>query len=143
MAIPPLRADGFLPEGVHPADVEEVRQHFGTATPRRRELMQRVELWVELACLVGAKRLLLNGSFVTKKRSPNDVDAVMLLPSDFGERLRMFDSVAFEIQDCLCYRYPAELFAAWDAEGLQKWITYFARVRRRENLCKGMVEVLL
>lgn len=78
MAIPVFRDDGLLPDGLHVAKLEEVRQHFGLATPRRRELMQRVDLWVELARLVRSRRLLLDGSFVTEKVSPNDVVAVIL-----------------------------------------------------------------
>ena len=48
MPIPTFRADGFLPEGVHCAELDEIRERFGSAIPRRRELMDRVELWVEL-----------------------------------------------------------------------------------------------
>ena len=141
MPIPPFREDGYLPEGVHSADMEEIRQRFGSATPRRRELMQHVDLWVELARLIGASRLLLDGSFVTRKLSPNDVDAVILLPADFDDRLREFDSIAWELQDCVYYGHPAELFFAQNEQRWQEWVGHFSRVRQNANIKKGMVEV--
>ena len=143
MAIPVFREDGFLPEGVHFAEMEEVRERFGLATPRRRELMERVENWIELARLVRARRLLLDGSFVTEKLSPNDVDAVMLLPLDFDERLREFDSVAWEIRDCAHYGHPAELFLAKGDDRWLEWIEYFSRVRMNQDIHKGLIEVRL
>jgi len=143
MAIPPFRTDGFLPKGAHPADLEEIRQRFGSATPRRRKLMEGVDQWVELARLVGAPRFLLGGSFVTNKLSPNDVDAVILLPSDFAERLRKYDSIAWEIRDCIHYRQPPELYMVRSEEGWQVWVDHFSQVRGTSKLKKGVIEVLL
>ena len=143
MAIPPIREDGYLPDGVHGADVEEVRQRFGSASVRRRELMKHVDLWVELAHAVAARRLLLDGSFVIQKHSPNDVDAVILLLLDFGDRLRDFDSLAWELRDCIHYGHPAELFLAFDEQRWQQWIDYFSQVRGHNQIRKGLIEVVL
>ena len=76
MPIPEFRPDGYLPLGVHPATQEEVVQRFGKATARRRVLMERATDWVVLARTLGAHRLLLDGSFVTVKPEPGDVDAI-------------------------------------------------------------------
>jgi hypothetical protein len=86
MPIPEFRPDGYLPLGLHLATQEEVAQRFGNATARRRGLMERVSEWLVLARTVRAHRLLLDGSFVTAKPDPGDVDAVCWLPSDFEDR---------------------------------------------------------
>ena len=76
MPIPEFRPDGYLPLGVHLTTQEEVAQRFGKATARRRVLMERVAEWLTLARALGAQRLLLDGSFVTPKPEPGDVDAI-------------------------------------------------------------------
>jgi hypothetical protein len=52
---------------------------------RRRRLTLRLRRWIELGRAVGAKRLLVDGSFVTAQAEPNDVDAVMRLPDNFAD----------------------------------------------------------
>src|SRR5437764_6785983 len=83
--IPPFRQDGYLPEGIHQTTEAEVTFRFGTQSRRRRRLALRLRRWIELGRAVGARRLLVDGSFVTAKAEPNDVDAVMLLPDNFGD----------------------------------------------------------
>lgn len=75
--IPKLCEDGYLPDGVHLAEFEELALRFGTGSPRRGRLLERVWRWVALVRVVGAKRLFVAGSFVTAKHEPEDVDAVV------------------------------------------------------------------
>ncbi len=86
-AIPPFRADGYLPEALCLTSEAEVLFRFGTATRRRRRLALRLRRWIELARSVGGQRLLIDGSFITAKGEPNDIDAVLLLPPDFQEQV--------------------------------------------------------
>lgn len=78
MAIPGFREDGYLPEGLHLADEDEVEDRFGQSTPRRVYLMGRVRRWLQLARAVGARRLLIDGSFVTRKPERNCRGSVMI-----------------------------------------------------------------
>ncbi len=72
--IPPLRRDGLLPPGVHPADDwAEVVQRFG-GTPERASLLQKLRLGLENLRDAGCAWVLLDGSFVSDKPDPNDVD---------------------------------------------------------------------
>jgi hypothetical protein len=86
-AIPPFRADGYLPEGLYRASEAEVLFRFGTSTRRRRRLALRLRRWMELSRHVGGRRLLIDGSFITAKDEPIDIDAVLLLPPDFREQV--------------------------------------------------------
>ena len=76
--LPPFDESGNLPGGIHPASIEEIVSRFGHGSPERevevRELLQLVA-WARGH---GVRRLIVNGSFVTDKREPNDVDVVLL-----------------------------------------------------------------
>ncbi|MCG8450731.1 MAG: hypothetical protein MI725_14270, partial [Pirellulales bacterium] len=78
--IPDFREDGCLPEGLHVATEAEITFRFGTDTPQRRRLALRLRRWIELSRAVSARRLFVDGSFVTTKPIPNDIDAVVWLP---------------------------------------------------------------
>ena len=84
--IPDFRPDGYLPEGMHPASEAEVTFRFGTANRQRRRLVLRVRRWIELAHRINAPRLFIDGSFVTAKAEPNDVDAVVGAFFSWGRR---------------------------------------------------------
>lgn len=74
MMIPAFRADGTLPEGIHSAqDWGEVKRVFGRSA-RRRELLARMHPGLQNLAAAGCPRVLLDGSFVTTKREPGDVD---------------------------------------------------------------------
>ena len=65
--IPKFCADGFLPEGLYLASEANIMFRFGSSSRRRRRLILRLRRWIELVRLVGALRLLIDGSFVTAK----------------------------------------------------------------------------
>src|SRR6266852_5549466 len=98
MPIPAFRYDGYLPAGLHGASEEEVVARLGRSTSRRGYLLGRLRRWLELARAVGARRFFINGSFVTEKAEPGDVDAVVWLPDSFREQVRAGRSGAIELQ---------------------------------------------
>jgi hypothetical protein len=87
-ALPDFREDGYLPNGLFPATEAEVTFRFGTQSGRRQRLVLRLRQWISLARAVSASRLLVDGSFVTSKPEPNDVDSVVLLPQDLGDQIK-------------------------------------------------------
>src|SRR5688572_11318179 len=112
--IPALRPDGYLPDGLHRASESDVTFRFGTGSQRRRKLAIRLRRWIDLARQIGAVRFLVDGSFVTAKPDPNDVDAVVLLPSDFQRQVGKGTETALELEEMLLTRRPEEVFAAED-----------------------------
>ena len=141
--IPEFRTDGYLPEGVHVATEAEVTFRFGTDTSRRRRLALRLRRWIELSRAVSAKRLFVDGSFVTAKPEPNDVDAVVWLPGDFVRRISEGDIDAIELESMLLTRHPEEIFAAEDRRDWDDWLEFFGRTREADGRRKGVVEVKL
>lgn len=88
-SIPAFRGDGYLPEGLFQATLAEITFRFGTSSRRRRFLTLRLRRWTELARQTGAERMFVDGSFVTAKEHPSDIDAVVLLAIKLGMRALM------------------------------------------------------
>ena len=141
--IPPFRADGYLPDGLHLASEADVTFRLGASTPRRRRLALRVRRWIELARDVRARRLLVDGSFVTEKEKPNDVDAVVLLPPDFEQQIESGIESALLLEEMLLTRRPEEIFAAEDEADWNDWVEFFSRTREADGRRKGLVEIVL
>jgi hypothetical protein len=112
--LPSFRSDGYLPEGVYLCSEAEVIFRFGSSSRRRRRLVLRLRRWIELGRQVGARRLLVDGSFVTAKAKPHDIDSVIFLPEDFIQQLEREFASALELEEMLLTRRPEELFAAED-----------------------------
>jgi len=143
MAIPDFREDGYLPIGVHKATEAEVRERFGSSTLRRMMLMERLADWLSLARTIKAQRFLVDGSFATIKVDPNDVDCVIWLPQDFIQQFEWGRIEAVTLFKVMESRSPKELFGAFVHNDWDEWIQFFSRVRGRETILKGMVEVQL
>jgi hypothetical protein len=141
--IPELREDGYLPDGVHLAEFEELALRFGTGSPRRGRLLERIRKWVALARVVGAKRIFVAGSFVTGKLEPADVDTVVLLPKDFAEQIDRGQFDALELAEMLTTRQPEEIFAAEDERDWYDWISFFTKSREPDGRTCGIIEVKL
>jgi hypothetical protein len=99
--------------------------------------------WIELARAVGALRLLIDGSFVTAKEKPNDIDAVVLLPADFEEQVACEFDAALELEGMLLSRMPEEIFAAEDSADWNDWVEFFSQTREADRRRKGLVEIEL
>ena len=74
MSIPPLRKNGELPPGEHQASVDQVEWVFGCSTERRKSLMRGLRDAISNLASSGVRKLWINGSFVTDKDEPNDID---------------------------------------------------------------------
>jgi hypothetical protein len=83
--IPAFDDDGYLPRGIHPATTEEIAVRFGQESEMRRVQMESLVWLIELARRSGVLRIVVNGSFVTDKLEPNDVDCVLLIGPGFPQ----------------------------------------------------------
>ena len=81
----------------------------------------------------------MNGSFVTAKPDPGDVDAVIWLNETFLQLLEAKDQQAMDLQKMFLTRTPKEAFAVFDQTGWDDWLDFFSFTRAGEQ--KGVVEV--
>jgi hypothetical protein len=132
--IPAINDDGYLPPGVHQATLAEVAERFGQETELRPVQMESLNWLVDVARRAGALRLIVNGSFVTDRPEPNDVDCVLLIgpgfPHDPTAEKELLDGLRF---------IELKLVGAEDFALLVEHI--FAS--DRQAVPKGMIEVAL
>jgi hypothetical protein len=126
---------GNLPPGIHRCSVAELVARFGSGSDDREAEISELLRFIEAAKAAGVRRLLVNGSFVTGKLSPNDVDVVFLPGPDYPGPGPKLDS------DELVWPFLQIIVAADDAD-FEAWaLRQFATDRRRRP--KGVVEVIL
>lgn len=134
MAIPPIRADGTLPPGEHPATLDEIFAAFQATTPERQSLNDALKVCVEtIRRLRLADQVALDGSYVTSKPSPSDIDMVVLTPGVYqlaGERRYTAEGIDTALLD---------IQFAHDAADFQGWMTFFSADRNLSP--KGIIRL--
>jgi hypothetical protein len=132
--IPEFDDNGYLPPGVHRAPLEEVAERFGREPELRQAQTESLQWLLDIARRAGAERLIINGSYVTDKWEPNDVDCVLLAGRDFPK-----DAAAeAELRDGL----PFVQFAIVDQETFDRYVEVIFGTDRR-GVPKGVIEVVL
>ena len=132
--IPVLGNQGYLPPGIHPATLPEIEARFGRESELRRVQMESLRWLIELAQRAGIRRIVVNGSFVTDKLEPNDVDCVLLVTAGFP----VDDSAAEELLGGL----PFINMELVDQEAFDH-VTRKTFATDRNLVPKGMIEVIL
>jgi len=95
---------------------------------------------LQLARAAGALRFFVNGSFVTAKPEPGDVDAVCLVPAGWSAETGVATRELYEVA---LARLPKELFIASSESRWDQWVEFFGRTRESDGRRKGLVEVQL
>ncbi len=131
--LPVLGEDGYLPPGLHLATMEEIAARFGQQSEMRRVQMESLVWLVDLSRRSGVQRIVVNGSFVTDKLEPNDVDCVLLVgagfPQDESAEAELLSGLPFinmELVDQQAFEQFTEKTFATD----------------RDLVPKGMIEVM-
>ena len=85
MAIPPFNERGWLPDGIHDCTLEEATGRLGAFQGSDR----RPNLWAKFAGFLRevkecglVEAVLLDGSFVTAKSDPNDIDLILVVSAE-------------------------------------------------------------
>lgn len=147
MAIPELDDDGFLPEGVHECSLDELQQRFGGT----QRLDQRSVLFDKLGQYLQELRstgtvvgLVVDGSFITNKLEPNDIDLVLILPADhdFAADLRPFEYNVLSRRRVF-KRYGFDVLVAREnSPELVEYVAFFQQIRGETDRRKGILKVL-
>jgi len=142
--LPELNSDGNLPEGIYPATEEEVFLRFSTTSARRQWLGEQLRSLLSLAKSTGQlSRVILWGSFVTRKEVPNDLDVLLVMAADFSlEALPAYCRVVFDHVEARL-SFHADVFwtkASIDTQALQLWLDTYQTGKDFKR--KGIVEVI-
>lgn len=136
--IPGLGPYGYLPPGTHVASELEILQRFGRGTKRRLRLGKGLSEVLGLARAIGAVRVVIDGSFVSAKSEPADIDGLVIVPVGFkplGEELSRLRR-ARDLFDCDLVVLPAH-----EKVAIRNRIEFFST--DRDGIPKGLVEVSL
>jgi hypothetical protein len=133
--LPAFDEFGNLPPGIHRATIEEVIERFRAGSPERDVEGEELLQFIEWARRAGVRRLVVNGSFVTAKRAPNDVDLIILPGPDFPQD----QSPA---PDEEVYWPFLQVLVAADEADLDRWALQDFGTDRNQRP-KGVVEVIL
>ncbi len=148
MPIPALTTGGLLPEGVHDCTLDEIGERFGSfqRTDRRCRLFERLESFARAAkasSIVVA--VIVDGSFVTDKYAPSDVDVIVVLSADHD-----YDAVLRPMEYNVVASGPIRRLFRIDAlvarEGTSEFDRYvglFSKLRDEPDRRKGMLRVSL
>lgn len=139
MSIPPYDQNGNLPPGIHASTLVEIEARYGVPGMVRRARTENLKDFVGHidAYAIG---VYINGSYITKKRAPNDIDIALVLPNGFnpssptGRRIRAYQ----KMKD----RYRLHIFAyelSEDDVGLRNMISDWRQ--DRDGNPKGIVYV--
>lgn len=137
--IPDFNAQGYLPQGIHKAPMAEFVDRFCRGSDSRRRLYANFNDLLRQNREINDKivRLLIDGSFVTSKTEPGDLDIILVFARDFD-----FDSPSsLRLQNTKA-DYNIHLIAILEdmPDEFEYWIDFFGHDRGQEP--KGLVEVL-
>lgn len=115
MTIPDFQ-DGYLLFGIHETSLEEIRRKFGSNMIRQR-LINGLECALQNLQGAGVRRVYINGSFVTRKAHPKDIDGCW----DADEQVRedRLDPVFLDFKDsrrAMREKYGVDFFVSQTIE---------------------------
>ena len=144
MPIPQLFTN-YLPLGLHDCTLQELKKSFGNNS-RRRELTDKLEKYIGKVKKAGISGwLIINGSFVTSKNNPIDIDVVLITKGNYPPP-RPITSEEYEIISPRVAReqFELHLFVRINANpNSNDMITFFSGVREDPKTRKGLLRITI
>ncbi len=144
--LPSFNDDGVLPPGVWPCEMAELAQRFAVfrRTDRRLQLYGKLEQLLQETRRTGVVTdVIVDGSFVTDKEAPNDIDLILGL-----DQAVEWDGLPFWIVNVLDdtklkHRYGFDVKVALIGSGKYLyWFEFFQKMRNT-SAKKGVIRLLL
>ena len=144
MPIPPLDKDGLLPAGVHECTLEEIGKRFGCfqSSDQRPRLFVKLEAFLrEARASKAARAILVDGSFVTGKARPNDIDLIIVVPREHDFRADLSPAAYNVLSKRLVHRrFGFDLLVAREESvEYDRWVEFFQQVRLEPGRLKGIL----
>lgn len=146
--IPAFDQNGCLPQGIYDCTVADAGERFGAfqITGRRSHLWNKfIEFMREVEACRLVETVLVNGSFVTAKAEPNDIDLVLVVSSqhDFSAE---FPPSAYNVlsKRRVHRRFGFDLLVARaGSEEYRRYVDFFQQVRLEPGRKKGILRIWL
>lgn len=141
LPIPPLQSN-YLPKGIYDCTIEEIKDRFGT-NEMRTELIGNLSDYVGEIQKIGIRGwIIVNGSFVTSKDEPGDIDMILVVEDQsmlapMNSQIRAIISQGY-VKD----KFKLHLFIAFPGDKTEEKLTnMFSGVREDPNTKKGLLKV--
>ena len=150
MPIPVLNQNGLLPRGVHDCTLEEISDFF-TANQHRRRLFRNLVDCLELEVRpLFVQPIFVDGSFVTDKDVPEDVDIVLDLRGAADEQKWRGLTFMNQKQRLLLHKYNVHFWINFDTPQSSDFSVFFQyigiKTARMKNLdprhMKGILRIV-
>jgi hypothetical protein len=136
-SLPALDQRGFLPEGLHIASLEEVKERFGVGTNQRRLLARKLSSLSKRAYKMGAESLILGGSFISSDPNPRDLDVLIVISNPSSDKI-----IEKDVNVIQSYVASGKsTFIASDKESVERWIRFLENRFLSEP--RGVVQINL
>lgn len=140
MGIPALNEMGELPPGNYEVSLDEIEKRFGHANERRRKLMRGFRAAAANLANAGVRKIWVDGSFVTDKGKPNDIDGVWETHDQID--LQVLDPVFLGKREAMIKKYGLDFFPDVIEAGSGPPFPAFFRINR-DGVPKGILAVTL
>lgn len=144
--LPRLNENGYLPEGVWDCSLEELRAAFGVfrRSDQRSKLFSKLEEFIkEIGKTRWVKEIIVDGSFVTGKSEPNDIDVIIGLDSGFEDAEISFWESRLLNKKFLSKKYGFDVFIEIVAsKDFEEKLDFFQQIKQSETR-KGVARLIL
>lgn len=139
---------GVLPEGIHELSLKDVERIFGrfTTTDRRQRLCTNLmEYCSEIRKVDFVDHLILNGSFVTNKDVPGDIDFILVLrPGHTPSETWSQRDLNLVSRRWVRRKYEMEVVTVRkESEEHVQYLEFFSQVKECPGIRKGLVRLVL
>jgi len=138
--IPEFNKYGNLPGGIYKSSITCIENKFGISSEKRILLFNNYQIFLELLSPFkkNIKRIILDGSFVTSKESPGDIDCIVIIENNF----RFTPEIVKKLCDSKkLYNIHLFMFEEKNIGSYRKILNFFSKDRDLKP--KGIVEVIL
>lgn len=144
MCLPEFTPDGILPRGIHKANLDQIRERFCSYgdIERRESLFKSLLNYIQDVQKHKVQfYICIDGSYVTKKDSPGDLDVLILY--DFEYYNKNWGELISDKTAPLKYKGLQILSEFIDSYGEDDLLDFAQDVKDTPNLRKGIVKVIL
>ena len=141
--IPEFNKYGNLPAGIYKSSITCIEKKFGTNSEKRILLFNNFRKFLELISpfKVKIKHLMVDGSFVTLKETPGDIDCIMVIENNFRFTPEIVEELSNSKKLYKLYNIHLFMFEEKNTESCKGMLNFFSK--DKELKPKGLVEVIL
>lgn len=143
--IPEFRNSGLLPVGVHETTIVELEKVFAK-TIQRRKLFNGLLVLIEDLKTMGCKAIYIDGSFVTNKRLPNDIDVCWEDEGIDIDKVEIDFPILFDLDPPRAAqksKYCCDVFPSCFQANSFKIYRDFFQIDKESNAVKGILKIEL